>query len=175
MSMAYKIAKEELMIIREFNAPKKLVFNAFATKEALTEWWGPVECKTTVLKLDFRQGGTFHYSMEKEGKVSYGRFIFGEIHPYDLLEFTNSFSDEHGNSIRAPFDIRLPLEVFYRLIFTEDNGKTILTMTGQPVDASPEEIATYKSIHANVQQGFGATFTQLSAYLSHIQNENHQR
>lgn len=33
--------KVELIITREFNAPKEIVFNAFADADALAEWWGP--------------------------------------------------------------------------------------------------------------------------------------
>jgi uncharacterized protein YndB with AHSA1/START domain len=155
----------ELLLSYEFSAPKKHVFNAFADAEALNEWWGPVECRNTVLKLDFRPGGVFHFKMEKDGATNYGRFIFGRIEPHDLLEFSNAFSDEKGNPVRAPFDITLPLEIFYSLRFTEKNGKTIITLTGRPVDPSPEELQGFISIHEGMQQGFGATFAKLTEYL----------
>ena len=158
--------KEEFIIEHEFNAPKKLVFNAFADADALGEWWGPVECVNTVLKLDFRPGGIFHYKMEQNGKASYGRFVFGDIQPYDLLEFTNAFSDEHANVVKAPFDIQLPLEIFYRLHFTEKNGKTTIRLTGQPVRASQEEQAVFQSINTSMREGFGATFKLLQRYLN---------
>ena len=48
--------KEELKIVREFNAPKTLVFDAFATAEAFAEWWGPVGMPVTVLHFDFKTG-----------------------------------------------------------------------------------------------------------------------
>jgi uncharacterized protein YndB with AHSA1/START domain len=152
-------------LVYEFNAPKKLVFNAFSDAKALSEWWGPVECKNSVIKLDFKKGGVFHYKMEKGGTVNFGRFIFGEIVPYDCLEFTNSFSDEKGNIVRAPFDIPFPLQVFYRLIFTESNGKTTITMTGQPVQATDEEIDSFRSLLPDMRKGFGASFGKLSDYL----------
>ena len=158
----------EFILTHEFNAPKKSVFNAFADAGALGEWWGPAECKNTVLKLDFRTGGIFHFKMDFEGKISYGRFIFGAIQPYDLLEFTNAFADEHANVVAAPFDIQLPKEIFYRLRFTEDKGKTTITLTGQPVNASGNERDALKSINADMQKGFGATFDKLSVYLSNI-------
>jgi uncharacterized protein YndB with AHSA1/START domain len=149
----------------EFDAPKELVFNAFGNAEALNEWWGPAETENSVISLDFRPGGTFHYKMINNGKASYGRFLFGRIQPCDLLEFTNSFADEHANIVKAPFDIELPLAIFYRLTFNEQNRKTILTMTGEPVNANETEIETFLSINASMQQGFGATFQQLSVYL----------
>jgi uncharacterized protein YndB with AHSA1/START domain len=165
MNTKHKTGSDTFHLVREFKAPKKLVFNAFSTAEALSEWWGPVATKNTVLKLDFREGGIFHYKMESDGQANYGRFIFGEIKPYDLLEFNNAFADAQGNVVRAPFDINLPAQIFYRLIFSESNGKTILTMTGEAVNGTAEEIAALKSIHDSMQEGFGASFNQLASYL----------
>ena len=150
---------------REFDAPRKRVFNAFGNAEALNAWWGPIETKNSVIKLDFRPGGIFHYKMESQGKITYGRFIFGKIQPFELLEFNNAFADENANVVRAPFDILIPLEIFYRLQFTEHNGKTTIAMTGQAVNASPGELEGFRSIELGMQRGFGATFDKLSSYL----------
>jgi uncharacterized protein YndB with AHSA1/START domain len=158
-----------LTIVREFDAPRNEVFNAFANADALNEWWGPVETKNSVIKLEFKPGGIFHFKMDYQGKISYGRFLFRRIEPYNLLEFTNAFSDEHANVIKAPFDIQLPAEILYQLCFTETNNKTILTLTGQPINGTPEEEEGFDSINASMHQGFGATFDQLAAYLTKIQ------
>ena len=157
--------KTTFRLVHEFDAPRELVFNSFSTAEALNEWWGPVESRNSVIRLDFRSGGIFHFKMEFSGMTSYGRFVFGKIEPYVLLEFTNAFADEHANVVKAPFDMQFPLEIFYRLEFTEHNGKTTITLTGQPVNASPEEMQGFLAINASMQQGFGSTFDKLSAYL----------
>lgn len=162
--------KATFTIVYEFSAPKKLVFEAFSKAEALGQWWGPVECQNTVMSLDFRMGGTFHYKMEKDGHVNYGRFLFGNIVPHDMLEFSNAFSDDKGNIIRAPFEIALPLEIFYRLTFFESNGKTIITMTGTPIEASPEDLKGFLSINPDMRRGFGETFQKLSDYLRTLNN-----
>jgi uncharacterized protein YndB with AHSA1/START domain len=169
MSIKAKNDSNTFHLVHEFNAPKKLVFNAFSTAEALNAWWGPVATKNTVLKLDFRKGGIFHFKMEKDGYANYGRFIFGEIRPYDLLEFSNAFADAQGNVVRAPFDINLPAEIFYRLVFSESNGKTTITLTGEAVNGTPEEINALRSIHNSMVEGFGATFNALARYLGKTQ------
>lgn len=150
---------------REFNAPRKRVFNAFSNAESLNAWWGPVETKNSVISLDFRPGGIFHYRMESEVRITYGRFLFNKIQPFELLEFTNAFADENANVVRAPFEIILPLEIFYRIQFTEHNGKTTIVMTGQPVNAAPEESEGFISINLGMERGFGATFNKLFSYL----------
>jgi len=158
-------ARATFNFTREFNAPRKRVFNAFSNAEALNAWWGPIETKNSVIKLDFRPGGIFHYKMESQGKITYGRFLFRKIQPFELLEFTNAFADENAKVVRAPFDILIPLEIFYRLQFTEHNGKTTIAMTGEAVNASPEELGGFQSIEVGMQRGFGATFNKLSLYL----------
>jgi uncharacterized protein YndB with AHSA1/START domain len=170
MSKKQSKGKGVFTISYEVNAPKELVFNAFANAKALNGWWGPVETKNSVIHLDFKTGGIFHYKMENKGRTNYGRFLFGKIEPYDYLEFTNSFADEHANVIKAPFDISLPLEIFYRLSFTESNGKTTINMIGQPTHATDEEQKGFISINASMQQGFGATFSQLASYLDRLQS-----
>jgi len=149
----------------EFNAPKEMVYNAFADADALNEWWGPPESHNSVISLDFRPGGIFHFKMEHGKNISYGRFLFYRIEPYDLLEFSNAFADERGRVIKPPFDITIPQEIFYRLHFTGSKKKTTITMTGEPVNATPEEIQGFLSINSSMQQGFGATFANLAVYL----------
>ena len=99
-------------------------------------------------------------------------FLLRKIQPHDLLEFTNAFADANGNIISAPFDIRLPLEILYTLVFTERNGRTTITLTGQPVNANNDEQAAFLSINESMQKGFGSTFNQLSIYLETIGKEN---
>lgn len=53
--------KTVFTLVREFDAPQKLVFNAFSTADALSEWWGPAESRNSVINLDFRPGGIFHF------------------------------------------------------------------------------------------------------------------
>lgn len=157
---------EKFRLVYTFDAPKELVFNAFADADALNEWWGPAETDNSVISLDFTPGGIFHFKMDYNGHISYGRFLFRQIQPHDLLEYTNAFCDEHAQVIPAPFDVKLPLEILYRMEFTEANGKTKITMTGEPVNASHEEEEGFSAINESMQQGFAGTFDKLVKYLA---------
>lgn len=166
MNKHQTIEKKTFRLVYEFNAPKALVFNAFGNKDALNEWWGPVDSDNSVISLDFQPGGIFHYKMiNHNGKIAYGRFVFGDIRPYDYLEFTNAFADEHANAILAPFNIPLPLEIFYQISLEEADAKTILTLTGQPVNPNKAEEDGFHSINESMNQGFGATFDVLAEWL----------
>lgn len=59
--------KQELYIIREFEAPRELVYRAHTEAELYTQWVGPREMTMTVEKLDARDGGTFRFVHERGG------------------------------------------------------------------------------------------------------------
>jgi hypothetical protein len=159
-------ANKGLVIVRKINASKEMVFNAFAEAEALSAWWGPKGMPITVHKLDFRNGGVFHYKMEGNGQIMWGIFHYKNIIEPDMIEFVNSFSDEGGNICKAPFPIDFPLEIFNRLTLEENNGVTTLTLKGHPINATAEQEETYRSMFTSMQHGFGATMDQLEAYLT---------
>jgi uncharacterized protein YndB with AHSA1/START domain len=157
--------QKEFIITRTFNAPKELVFKAFSESEALAQWWGPKEMPITVIKLDFRPHGIFHYKMEGNGSTGYGLFIYEEINRPDAFTFLSSFSDEQGNVCRAPFSEVWPLQIYNHLTLVENNGTTTLTLKGAPVNATEEEKNFYFSFTSNMEQGFKGTFDQLDNYL----------
>lgn len=158
--------QEGLKIVRNFNAPKTLVFNAFENADAFAAWWGPVGMPVTVSSFDFQHGGKLHYKMQGNGQTMWGLFVFRNINRPDLLEFVSSFSDENGNVCPPPFPMDFPREVFNRLTLEENDGITTLTLSGHPINASPEQEAAYLAMIPNMAHGFSGTLDQLDAYLS---------
>ena len=160
------------LVTRILNAPIDLVFKAFSEAKHLAQWWGPKGFDIEVNKLEFKPGGVFHYSMKMpDGNKMWGKFVYHEIAAPGKIVFVNSFSDENGNITRAPFSPSWPLEVMNTLTLVNDNGKTILTLAGGPINASDEERETFAKAFDSMQQGFGGTFDQLEAYLPGIINE----
>ncbi|KAA0989150.1 SRPBCC family protein [Dyadobacter aurulentus] len=161
--------KAGLKIVREFKAPKTLVFDAFASPDAFAQWWGPAGSRLTVESFDFKPGGKTHYKMDGNGHVMWGLFQYKNIQRADLLEFINSFADADGNIITSPFPMDFPLEVLNKITLEENEGITTLTIQGRPINATPAQEDTYFSIMDSMQQGFGGTFDQLEAYLEKSQ------
>ena len=63
-------------------------------------------------RLDFRPGGIFHYGMRSpDGRDMWGKFVYREIVAPERIVFVNSFSDESGATVRAPFAADWPLGV----------------------------------------------------------------
>ena len=56
-----KASVQEFFIIREFNAPRELVFRAFNEPELLLQWLGPKELTMTIDHLDSRSGGSYRF------------------------------------------------------------------------------------------------------------------
>jgi uncharacterized protein YndB with AHSA1/START domain len=157
----------ELVITRVFDAPRELVWKAFAESDRLAHWWGPKGFTMLVRALDFRPGGVFHYAMRSpDGQVMWGKFVYHEIQAPERMVFVNSFSDEAGDIIRAPFSPTWPLEVMNTLTFAEYEGKTTVILRGGPINATEEERETYWNAQESMRQGFAGTFDQLAAYLT---------
>jgi uncharacterized protein YndB with AHSA1/START domain len=162
---------KEFVITRELNAPLDLVWKVYTSENHLAKWWGPKGFKMLKAKLDLRPGGTFHYGMQSpDGHSMWGKFVYRDIVPGKKLVFIVSFSDENGGVTRHPMAGNWPLEVFNTVTFEERNGKTFLTISGFPINASDEERKIYDDSHAGMQQGFKGTMDQLEEYLKETQH-----
>jgi uncharacterized protein YndB with AHSA1/START domain len=56
-------ADEQILITREFDAPKDLVYKAFTTPELVKRWWSAKRGEMTVAEIDLRVGGKWRYAM----------------------------------------------------------------------------------------------------------------
>jgi uncharacterized protein YndB with AHSA1/START domain len=166
LKMKNETRANKFTIVREFEASPEEVFDAFSNGNSLSQWYGPAGFTTTVLTLDFKPGGIFHYCMQQGDYKMYGKFVFKRIEKPTLLELTNSFADETGTIVKAPFDIEIPKEILYTYQFEEKKGHTVMTMTGQPINANDKEITGFNSIEESMHQGFNASFDQLQKHLS---------
>jgi uncharacterized protein YndB with AHSA1/START domain len=159
-------AEQEFVITRIFDAPRDLVFRACTEPDRLSHWWGPKGFIWVGCTMDLRTGGVFHYCMRPPGgQEMWGKWVYREIVPPERIVFVSSFSDAHGNTVRAPFNPAWPLEVLNILTLIEQAGKTILTLRGEPLDATEMECTTYNEGRPSMRQGFAATFDQLDEYL----------
>jgi uncharacterized protein YndB with AHSA1/START domain len=156
----------QLVITREIQAPRELVFKVWTEAEHLKHWWGPRGFELTVAHLEVRPGGHFHYKMSSaEGQVMWGRFEYREVKAPERIVFINAFSNEAGDVVRSPFSEIYPLEILNTLTLTEMEGRTLLTLRGGPLQATEEERAFYEGMFESMKMGFGGTFDQLERYL----------
>ncbi len=53
----------QILVTREFDAPKHLVYKAWTTPELIKRWWHAKRGKVTVAEVDLRVGGRWRYAM----------------------------------------------------------------------------------------------------------------
>ncbi len=157
------------VISRVFNAPRELVWKAFTDPEHMKHWWGPKGAVILDYKMDLRPGGINHYGMRYGGQDMWGKFVYREIVAPERLVFVNSFADEKGGLTRHPLSKDpWPLEMLSTLTFTEQNGKTTLTIEWVPINSTQEERDTFEKGRDGMKQGWTGTLDQLENYLAKL-------
>ena len=72
--------KQEIVITREFDAPRELVFKAFTDPQLLPQWWGPRYLTTEIDKMDVRPGGQWRYiQRDADGNTYRFHGVYHEI------------------------------------------------------------------------------------------------
>ncbi len=156
-------------VTRSINAPRDTVWAAWTQPNHLAKWWGPKGLTLRVETLEFKPGGLFHYAMiMPTGQTMWGRFLYGAIDAPNTFEFINSFADQDGKVIRAPFSPTWPLDVSNVITFDDHGETTVMTLRGTPVNANADEQQTFKMGHASMTMGFNGTFDQLVDYLKQL-------
>jgi uncharacterized protein YndB with AHSA1/START domain len=69
--------KQEIIITRDFDAPRELVFEAFTDPKLVSQWFGPREYTTKVDKMDVRPGGLWRFVQRNQ---SGDEFAFHGVH-----------------------------------------------------------------------------------------------
>ncbi len=159
----------KLTINRTFNAPRALVWQAFSKADYLSQWWGPKGLTTQVKRFKFQPEGVFHYGLKgPDGSIMWGIFVYKDIKKPTKIVFTNAFSNEKGETVKAPevpFGKHWPLEILNTITFDEQGEKTLMKMVSYPLVASAEVLETFGNNIGNMEMGFESTFDQLESVL----------
>jgi uncharacterized protein YndB with AHSA1/START domain len=111
---------EQILITREFDASKHLVYEAWTTPELVKRWWNAKRGEVTVAEIDLRVGGTWRYAMVTEGgfEVAF-HGEFREIVPNERIVSTEAYEGVPNPDESASLNT---------VTFTEENGRTTLTI-----------------------------------------------
>ena len=103
----------ELVVTRIFNAPARIVFEAWTRPELFKQWWLPKSMGMTLrsCEMDVRVGGKYRLGFG-DGMDFFGRYI--EVTPHSRLAWTNDEGGDGGAVTTATF--------------VEKAGKTLLVM-----------------------------------------------
>ena len=156
-------------ISRLYDAPREKVWQAWTEPARLKQWWGPRGFSVHTCKVDLRPGGTFLYGMKgPDGSDVWGKFVYREIKPPEKLVFVVSFSDPQGGVTRHPGMEDWPRYILSTVEFSEVAGKTKVSVTWTPHDASEVERASFDEGRDSMKQGWTGTMDQFAGYLKSI-------
>lgn len=112
----------QILITRDFNAPKHLVYKAWTTPELVKRWWSAKRGAVTVAEVDLRVGGMWRWVMVTDDgfEVAF-HGIYHELIPDERIVCTEVFEGYP----------EADAESMNTLTLTEQDGRTTLTMLVQ--------------------------------------------
>jgi uncharacterized protein YndB with AHSA1/START domain len=113
---------EQILITREFTAPKHLVYKAWTTPELVKRWWHAKRGEMTVAEIDLRVGGKWRYVMVTENgfEVAF-HGEYREIVPNERIVSTEVYEG-------APQAEGVEEGTLNTATFAEADGRTTLTI-----------------------------------------------
>lgn len=154
--------EQELVVTRDFDAPREDVFKAWTDPKRVANWWGPRGFTTPFCRIDLRPGGVFHYCMRSpEGRDYWGIGIYREIIPPERLVYTDAFSDAEGKPVSPAhygMSASHPAETLVTATFAERDGGTTVTLT----HSIPESSEVYEEC----RQGWTEMLERLAEELA---------
>jgi len=141
-----KRSEREVVVTRSFDAPARLVFEAWSKPELFKRWWVPKSMGMTLhsIEMDVRTGGKYRLGFG-DGMDFFGRYI--EVTPFSKIVWTNEESGENGSVTTVTFE--------------ERGGKTLLVMS----ELYPSKEAL-DAAGTGAQDALHETFTQLDELLA---------
>jgi uncharacterized protein YndB with AHSA1/START domain len=120
---------EQILITREFDAPKHLVYKAYTTPELVKRWWSGQRGEVTSAEIDLRVGGKWRFVMVAgEGFEVAFHGEYREIAPNERIVSTEAYEGVPNPDENATLNT---------LTLTETDGRTTLEIL---VEAPSREV-----------------------------------
>ena len=141
-----KKSDREVVVTRSFDAPARLVFEAWSKAELFKQWWVPKSLGMTLrsCEMDVRTGGKYRLNFG-DGMDFFGRYI--EVTPHSKIVWTNEEGGEGGSVTTVTLE--------------EKGDKTLLVMS----ELYPSKEAL-DAAGTGAQDALHETFAQLDELLA---------
>ena len=150
--------KDQLTIVRMFNAPRDKVWRACRDVEALREWWGlPADAVMIFCQVDFRVGGALHIGVQQPNRPTmWFKSTYRDIVEGERMVMEQHLSDEAGSERDSPDWPATTITLSFEAV----DGKTRLTVVHAGLASG---IATVE----NFTEGWSQSLDRLAAGLAH--------
>jgi uncharacterized protein YndB with AHSA1/START domain len=140
---------EQILITREFDAPRHLVYRAWTTPELVKRWWGGQRGEMTVVEIDLRVGGTWRYVLAADGGFDVAfHGEFREIVPDERIVTTEVFEMPGADPLPAADE---PLNI---VTFAEVDGRTTLTLLVQTTSKELRDTIINSGMETGMQEQY---------------------
>ncbi|WP_328647777.1 SRPBCC family protein [Amycolatopsis sp. NBC_00348] len=137
---------EQILITREFNAPKHLVYRAWTTPELVSRWWAGHRGTTTEVEMDLRPGGRWRYVIKANAgfEVAF-HGEYREIVPDEKLVFTEMFE---GADPLPDADVPVDTVTFSAL----EDDRTVVHLLTQTTSKALRDMILESGMEAGMQE-----------------------
>jgi uncharacterized protein YndB with AHSA1/START domain len=134
---------EQILITREFDAPRHLVYQAWTTPELVKRWWNAKRGEVTVAEIDLRVGGKWRYAMVTEDgfEVAF-HGEYREIVPNERIVSTEAYEGVPDADANATLNT---------LTLAEEDGRTTLTVLVQAPSKEVRDAIIDSGMEAGMQ------------------------
>jgi len=135
---------EQILITREFDAPKHLVYQAWTTPELVRRWWSGHQGEMTTCEIDLRVGGRWRYVMvaERGFEVAF-HGTYREIVPDERIVNTQVYEVPEAPEGEGVLNI---------VTFTEVDGRTILSLLVQTASKQERDAIMSSGMEVGMQE-----------------------
>ena len=134
----------QILITREFDAPRHLVYKAWTTPELIKRWWAGDRGEVTIAEVDLRVGGRWRYVMTaNDGFEVAFHGVYLEIVPNERLVSTEVFEGIPDAEASA---------VVNTITLTETDGRTTLTSLAEHPSRGIRDMVINSGMEAGMQE-----------------------
>jgi uncharacterized protein YndB with AHSA1/START domain len=137
---------DQILITREFDAPKHLVYRAITTPELVKRWWNAKRGEVTVAEIDLRVGGKWRSVMNAEGFGEVGfHGEYREIVPNEKIVSTEVYEGAPGGDENGTVNT---------ITLTERDGRTTMTTLIQAPSKEVRDAIIESGMEAGMQDAY---------------------
>jgi uncharacterized protein YndB with AHSA1/START domain len=136
---------EEILITREFDAPRHLVYKAWTTPDLVSRWWPGRRGEMKSAEIDLRVRGTWRYVMVASGGHEVGfHGEYREIVPNERIVNTEVYEGVPGGDDDPAVNV---------VTFTEVDGRTILSLLTRVGSREVRDMIIASGMEGGMQEG----------------------